>query len=111
MDRKSKGLETPRIEGKFSLRISSTGLIHMDDVVVPEENLLPNAEGLKVRYHSCSVYCSAIQRPRIKDVQCVCLSWYCFTIFWHFLFIAGKSMYHTSPNLMFPPVYQLLNVE
>ena len=63
----------------------------MDDVKVPEENLLPNAEGLKVRYHSCSVYCSAKQRPRIKDAQCVCLSWYCFTLFWHFLFIAGKS--------------------
>lgn len=73
MDRKSKGLETPKIEGKFSLRISSTGMIHMDDVEVPEENLLPNAEGLKVRYHSCSIYCSAIQRPRIKDSQCVCV--------------------------------------
>jgi len=73
VDRKSKGLETPRIEGKFSLRISSTGLIHMDDVEVPEENLLPNAEGLKVRCHSCSVYYSAIQRPRIKDAQCVCV--------------------------------------
>lgn len=52
MDRKSKGLETPRIEGKFSLRISSTGMIHMDDVEVPEENLLPNVEGLKVQYRS-----------------------------------------------------------
>lgn len=71
MDRKSKGLETPRIEGKFSLRISSTGLIHMDDVVVPEENLLPNVEGLKVRYHSCSVHCSAIQRPSFKYAHCV----------------------------------------
>lgn len=47
VDKKSKGLETPRIEGKFSLRISSTGMIHMDDVKVPEENLLPNSEGLK----------------------------------------------------------------
>jgi glutaryl-CoA dehydrogenase len=53
VDRKSKGLETPRIEGKFSLRISSTGMIHMDSVKVPEENLLPNVEGLKV---SCSRY-------------------------------------------------------
>lgn len=47
VNRKSEGLETPRIEGKFSLRISSTGMIHMDDVKVPEENLLPNVEGLK----------------------------------------------------------------
>jgi glutaryl-CoA dehydrogenase len=61
VDRKSKGLETPRIEGKFSLRISSTGMIHMDDVKVPEENLLPNAEGLKVGYHIYSVYCNAFQ--------------------------------------------------
>jgi alkylation response protein AidB-like acyl-CoA dehydrogenase len=50
VNRESKGLETPRIEGKFSLRISSTGMIHMDDVEVPEENLLRNVEGLKVRY-------------------------------------------------------------
>ncbi|PNF37931.1 Glutaryl-CoA dehydrogenase, mitochondrial [Cryptotermes secundus] len=47
VNRESEGLETPRIEGKFSLRISSTGMIHMDDVKVPEENLLPNVEGLK----------------------------------------------------------------
>ncbi|XP_015599016.1 glutaryl-CoA dehydrogenase, mitochondrial [Cephus cinctus] len=39
-------LETPRIEGKFSLRSSATGMILMDDAVVPEENLLPNSVGL-----------------------------------------------------------------
>uniref|UniRef100_A0A1L8DYT9 glutaryl-CoA dehydrogenase (ETF) n=1 Tax=Nyssomyia neivai TaxID=330878 RepID=A0A1L8DYT9_9DIPT len=43
----SKGLDTPKIEGKFSLRASTTGMILMDDVRVPEENLLPNVEGLK----------------------------------------------------------------
>lgn len=43
----AKGLATPKIEGKFSLRASDTGMILMDDVVVPEENLLPNVEGLK----------------------------------------------------------------
>lgn len=43
----SKGLSTPKIDGKFSLRASTTGMILMDDVVVPEENLLPNVEGLK----------------------------------------------------------------
>nr|CAD7569980.1 unnamed protein product [Timema californicum] len=43
----AQGLSTPRIEGKFSLRASETGMIHLDDVHVPETNLLPNVEGLK----------------------------------------------------------------
>lgn len=43
----SKGLSTPKIEGKFSLRSSTTGMILMDDVPVPEENVLPKVEGLK----------------------------------------------------------------
>ena len=42
-----KGLSAPAIEGKFSLRASITGEIVMDDVFVPEENLLPNVKGLK----------------------------------------------------------------
>jgi len=42
-----EGLSTPKIEGKFSLRASVTGEIVMQDVFVPEENLLPNVEGLK----------------------------------------------------------------
>ncbi|MGI9302032.1 MAG: acyl-CoA dehydrogenase [Gammaproteobacteria bacterium] len=42
-----KGLSAPKIEGKFSLRASTTGEIVMDDVVVPEENLLPRVSGLK----------------------------------------------------------------
>ncbi|NIA67030.1 acyl-CoA dehydrogenase [Pelagibius litoralis] len=41
------GLSAPKIEGKFSLRASVTGEIVMDDVFVPEENLLPNVTGLK----------------------------------------------------------------
>jgi len=41
------GLSAPKIEGKFSLRASVTGEIVMDEVFVPEENLLPGAEGLK----------------------------------------------------------------
>ncbi|XP_076633263.1 glutaryl-CoA dehydrogenase, mitochondrial [Colletes latitarsis] len=40
-------LSTPKIEGKFSLRASTTGMILMDNVEVPSENLLPNARGLK----------------------------------------------------------------
>lgn len=49
IDRKENGtgLETPKIEGKFSLRASTTGMILMDGVVIPKENLLPGAEGLK----------------------------------------------------------------
>ncbi|XP_011695367.1 PREDICTED: glutaryl-CoA dehydrogenase, mitochondrial [Wasmannia auropunctata] len=39
-------LSTPKIEGKFSLRASTTGMILMDNVIVPEENLL-NVQGLK----------------------------------------------------------------
>ena len=47
LERGMKGLTTPKIEGKFSLRASITGEVVMDDVFVPEENLLPNVEGLK----------------------------------------------------------------
>lgn len=45
-----KGLECPLIKGKLSLRASVTGMILMDDVQVPKENLLPGAEGLKVQF-------------------------------------------------------------
>ncbi|EDO48140.1 predicted protein [Nematostella vectensis] len=41
------GLSAPKIDGKFSLRASATGMIVMEDVEVPAENLLPNVEGLK----------------------------------------------------------------
>ncbi len=47
LEKGMKGLSAPKIEGKFSLRASTTGEIVMDDVFVPEENLLPNVEGLK----------------------------------------------------------------
>jgi glutaryl-CoA dehydrogenase len=47
LERGMKGLATPKIEGKFSVRASPTGEIVMDDVFVPEENLLPNIAGLK----------------------------------------------------------------
>jgi glutaryl-CoA dehydrogenase len=46
LERGMTGLETPKIEGKFSLRASITGMIQMDNVMVPEENLLPNVSGL-----------------------------------------------------------------
>ena len=47
LERGMEGFSTPKIEGKFSLRASSTGEIVMQNVFVPEENLLPNVEGLK----------------------------------------------------------------
>ena len=40
-----EGLTTRKIEGKFSVRASPTGEIAMDQVFVPEENLLPNVTG------------------------------------------------------------------
>jgi glutaryl-CoA dehydrogenase len=42
-----KGLTAPKIEGKFSLRASATGMISMQDVHVPEENIFPEVRGLK----------------------------------------------------------------
>ncbi len=47
VERGDSGLATPKIEGKLSLRASATGMIQMDEVFVPEANLLPNVEGLK----------------------------------------------------------------
>jgi len=41
------GLSAPKIEGKLALRASVTGEIVMDEVFVPEENLMPNVQGLK----------------------------------------------------------------
>lgn len=47
LEKGMKGLSAPKIEGKFSLRASITGGIMMDDVIVPEENVLPASKGLK----------------------------------------------------------------
>jgi len=41
------GLSAPKIEGKLSLRASTTGMIVMDDVRLPAEALLPGVEGMK----------------------------------------------------------------
>ena len=46
VERGAAGFSTPKIEGKMSLRASSTGQIALQDVLVPAENLLPNASGL-----------------------------------------------------------------
>ena len=47
LERGMKGLSTPKIEGKFSLRASVTGEIVMDEVFVPEANIFPNVTGLR----------------------------------------------------------------
>jgi len=46
IEKGTPGLAAPKIEGKFSLRASSTGMIMMQDVFVPAENVLPGVAGL-----------------------------------------------------------------
>lgn len=50
IERNSKGLSTPKIEGKLSLRASMTGQIVMEDVFCSEEQILPNASGLSAPF-------------------------------------------------------------
>jgi len=47
LEKGMEGLSAPKIEGKLALRASVTGEIVMEEVFVPEENLLPNVQGLK----------------------------------------------------------------
>ena len=47
LEKEMNGLSAPKIKGKLSLRASITGEIVMNDVFVPEENLMPNVTGLK----------------------------------------------------------------
>ena len=47
VERGMRGFETPKIEGKLSLRASVTGQIVLADCEVPSENLLPNVKGLR----------------------------------------------------------------
>lgn len=47
IEREFAGLSTPKIEGKFSLRASPTGMIQMDEVKVPKENVLPGVTGMR----------------------------------------------------------------
>jgi glutaryl-CoA dehydrogenase len=46
LDKGTKGLSAPKISGKLSLRTSITGDIVMDGVIVPDDAMLPKAEGL-----------------------------------------------------------------
>ncbi len=47
LERGMAGLTTPKIEGKFSLRASVTGMINMADVFVPQEKMFPHVKGLR----------------------------------------------------------------
>ena len=47
LEKGMKGLSAPKINKKLSLRASITGEIVMDQVIVPEENILPNVSGLR----------------------------------------------------------------
>ena len=47
LEKGMKGLSAPKINKKLSLRASITGEIVMDQVIVPEENMLPNVSGLR----------------------------------------------------------------
>ena len=46
LEKDMSGLSTPAMHGKLSLRVATTGEIVMDDVFVPAENELPDADGL-----------------------------------------------------------------
>ncbi|MBW8708665.1 MAG: acyl-CoA dehydrogenase family protein [Alphaproteobacteria bacterium] len=50
LERGDAGLTTPKIEGKFSLRASVTGQIAMNDVAIPLDRMLPDADGLKAPF-------------------------------------------------------------
>ena len=47
VEKGTEGFTTSTMKGKFSLRVSVTSELHLQNCVVPEENILPNAEGLK----------------------------------------------------------------
>lgn len=47
LEKGMEGFTTSTMKGKFSLRVSVTSELHMKDVFVPEENMLPNIEGLR----------------------------------------------------------------
>ena len=47
VDRNSKGLTTPEIEGKFALRASITGQIFLEDVFVPKDKMLPEVQSFR----------------------------------------------------------------
>jgi glutaryl-CoA dehydrogenase len=69
LEKGMKGLSAPKIEGKFSLRASVTGEIVMEDVFVPDENLLPNVKGLKGPFGCLNKACWHAARQYALDRQ------------------------------------------
>ena len=47
LEKGMEGLSAPKIEGKLSLRASTTGMIMMDEVRVPASAMFPEVQGLK----------------------------------------------------------------
>jgi len=47
VEKGTSGFSTSLMKGKFSLRVSVTSELHLQNCIVPEENILPNGEGLK----------------------------------------------------------------
>lgn len=47
VEKGTEGFSTSLMKGKFSLRVSVTSELHLQNCIVPEENILPNGEGLK----------------------------------------------------------------
>jgi glutaryl-CoA dehydrogenase len=62
IEKGTKGLSAPLIDGKLSLRSSPTGMIMMDDVKIPKSNILPNVSGFRV---FCLIYYSLFLLFRI----------------------------------------------
>ena len=74
LEKEMKGLTAPKIEGKFSLRSSTTGMIFMDDVVVPEENMLPNVRGLTGPFRDDKMHSLSTSDYRVTHLFCKGLS-------------------------------------
>jgi len=64
LEKGSKGLSAPKIQGKVGLRASITGEVVMDNVFVPEENLLPHVSGLKGPFTCLNSLASALPGVR-----------------------------------------------
>ena len=64
LEKGMQGLTAPKIENKLSLRASITGMIMMEDVFVPEENMLPDVEGLKGRFLTSTARATALAGAR-----------------------------------------------
>src|SRR3546814_16713132 len=68
LEKGMEGLSAPKIEGKFSLRASITGEIVMDDVLVPEENLMPHVAGLQGPFGCLNTARSGIASSALGEI-------------------------------------------